>query len=172
MSRRSLRAGQTRAPALFGVSSAQGWPSQRGVPRSVLRDWTRHSRTIGIHALATQDWTGGQIKNDDSADDVKNVDLTQACEWAGVGSEGALRSEGVMRREGGAGTGPARGMRAHPVIAGALPLGPDCVRERGTGRPAQGTRARACARARSQARAQARTQARTHTSMHASLTSP
>jgi len=24
------------------------------------------------------DWTGGQIKNDDSADDVKHVDLTQA----------------------------------------------------------------------------------------------
>lgn len=23
------------------------------------------------------DWTGGQIKNDDSADDVKNVDLSQ-----------------------------------------------------------------------------------------------
>jgi formamidase len=23
------------------------------------------------------DWTGGQIKNDDSADDVKNVDLTK-----------------------------------------------------------------------------------------------
>ena len=23
------------------------------------------------------DWTGGQIKNDDSADDVKHVDLTQ-----------------------------------------------------------------------------------------------
>lgn len=23
------------------------------------------------------DWTGGQIKNDDSADDLKNVDLTQ-----------------------------------------------------------------------------------------------
>jgi formamidase len=23
------------------------------------------------------DWTGGQIKNDDSADDIKNVDLTQ-----------------------------------------------------------------------------------------------
>ena len=25
-----------------------------------------------------EDWTGGQIKNDNSAGDVKNVDLTQA----------------------------------------------------------------------------------------------
>ena len=28
-------------------------------------------------AVETIDWTGGQIANDDSADDVKNVDLTQ-----------------------------------------------------------------------------------------------
>lgn len=28
--------------------------------------------------VETIDWTGGQIKDDDSADDVKNIDLTQA----------------------------------------------------------------------------------------------
>ncbi|KAJ1622270.1 Acetamidase/Formamidase [Pavlovales sp. CCMP2436] len=30
-----------------------------------------------VFRVETVDWTGGQIKNDDSADDVKNVDLTQ-----------------------------------------------------------------------------------------------
>lgn len=30
-----------------------------------------------VFRVETIDWTGGQIKNDDSADDVKNVDLTQ-----------------------------------------------------------------------------------------------
>ena len=30
-----------------------------------------------IFRVETVDWTGGQIKNDDSADDVKHVDLTQ-----------------------------------------------------------------------------------------------
>ena len=30
-----------------------------------------------IFRVEMVDWTGGQIKNDDSADDVKNVDLTQ-----------------------------------------------------------------------------------------------
>ena len=30
-----------------------------------------------VFRVETIDWTGGQIKNNDSADDVKNVDLTQ-----------------------------------------------------------------------------------------------
>mmetsp|Transcript_9020 Transcript_9020/g.20320 ORF Transcript_9020/g.20320 Transcript_9020/m.20320 type:complete len:117 (-) Transcript_9020:23-373(-) len=30
-----------------------------------------------VFRVETVDWTGGQIKNDDSADDVKHVDLTQ-----------------------------------------------------------------------------------------------
>jgi formamidase len=30
-----------------------------------------------VFRVETVDWTGGQIKNDDSADDVKNVDLNQ-----------------------------------------------------------------------------------------------
>tara|TARA_B100000787_G_scaffold126901_1_gene96022 strand:+ start:67 stop:336 length:270 start_codon:yes stop_codon:yes gene_type:complete len=30
-----------------------------------------------VFRIETVDWTGGQIKNDDSADDIKNVDLTQ-----------------------------------------------------------------------------------------------
>lgn len=34
----------------------------------------KNGETVKIECL---DWTGGQIKNDDSADDVKNVDLTQ-----------------------------------------------------------------------------------------------
>ncbi|PSR77232.1 Acetamidase/Formamidase, partial [Coniella lustricola] len=34
----------------------------------------KDGETVKIECL---DWTGGQIKNDDSADDVKNVDLTQ-----------------------------------------------------------------------------------------------
>ena len=36
------------------------------------------------------DWTGGQIKNDDSSDDVKNVDLSQVHYLSGpVDIEGA-----------------------------------------------------------------------------------
>ncbi len=31
-----------------------------------------------LFRVETIDWTGGQIKDDDSADDVKNIDLTQA----------------------------------------------------------------------------------------------
>jgi formamidase len=34
----------------------------------------KNGETVKIECL---DWTGGQIKNNDSADDVKNVDLTQ-----------------------------------------------------------------------------------------------
>lgn len=34
----------------------------------------KNGETVKIECL---DWTGGQIKNDDSADDVLNVDLTQ-----------------------------------------------------------------------------------------------
>jgi formamidase len=30
-----------------------------------------------VFRVETVDWTGGQIKNDDCADDVKHVDLTQ-----------------------------------------------------------------------------------------------
>ena len=30
-----------------------------------------------VFRVETVDWTGGQIKNDDSADDVKGVDLSQ-----------------------------------------------------------------------------------------------
>ena len=40
--------------------------------------------------LECYDWTGGQIKNDDSADDVRDVDLTQVHFLSGpVGVEGA-----------------------------------------------------------------------------------
>ena len=29
--------------------------------------------------VETQDWTGGQIKDDDSAEDMKNINLTLVC---------------------------------------------------------------------------------------------
>ncbi|AEO60253.1 hypothetical protein MYCTH_2129342 [Thermothelomyces thermophilus ATCC 42464] len=38
----------------------------------------KDGETVKIESLDwSLDWTGGQIKNDDSADDVKNVDLTK-----------------------------------------------------------------------------------------------
>lgn len=43
-----------------------------------------------VFKVETIDWTGGQIKNDDSADDVKNVDLTQVHYLSGpIACEGA-----------------------------------------------------------------------------------
>mmetsp|Transcript_821 Transcript_821/g.2789 ORF Transcript_821/g.2789 Transcript_821/m.2789 type:complete len:454 (-) Transcript_821:463-1824(-) len=43
-----------------------------------------------VFRVETIDWTGGQIKNDDSADDVKNVDLTQVHYLSGpIACEGA-----------------------------------------------------------------------------------
>ena len=32
-----------------------------------------------VFRVETQDWTGGQIKDDDSAEDMKNIDLTLVC---------------------------------------------------------------------------------------------
>ena len=44
--------------------------------------------------LECYDWTGGQIKNNDSADDVRDVDLTQVHFLSGpVGVEGAERAD-------------------------------------------------------------------------------
>ncbi|RMZ79643.1 hypothetical protein DV737_g3325, partial [Chaetothyriales sp. CBS 132003] len=43
-------------------------------PRIPFCGTIKNGETVKIECL---DWTGGQIKNDDSADDVKNVDLTQ-----------------------------------------------------------------------------------------------
>ena len=37
-------------------------------------DTIKNNEVVKIECV---DWTGGQIKNDDSADDVKNVDLTK-----------------------------------------------------------------------------------------------
>ncbi len=38
-----------------------------------------------LFRVETVDWTGGQIKDDDSAEDIKVVDLTQVCRpgWEG-----------------------------------------------------------------------------------------
>ncbi|WEW60161.1 formamidase [Emydomyces testavorans] len=46
-------------------------PSQQGVPSVAT---IKNGETVKIECL---DWTGGQIKNDDCADDVRDVDLTQ-----------------------------------------------------------------------------------------------
>lgn len=44
------------------------------------------------------DWTGGQIKNDDSSDDVKNVDLSQVHYLSGpVEVEGAKPGKSLVQ---------------------------------------------------------------------------
>ena len=40
--------------------------------------FTLHVKQGTTFRVETVDWTGGQIHDDDSADDVKNVDLSQA----------------------------------------------------------------------------------------------
>lgn len=34
-----------------------------------------------VFRVETQDWTGGQIKDDDSAEDMKNINLTLVYWW-------------------------------------------------------------------------------------------
>jgi formamidase len=36
-----------------------------------------------LFRVETIDWTGGQIADNDCADDIKHVDLTQVCELGG-----------------------------------------------------------------------------------------
>ena len=54
------------------------------LPAVLQTDWVVLCWQVGkvkegeLFRVETIDWTGGQIKDDDSADDVKNIDLTQA----------------------------------------------------------------------------------------------
>lgn len=48
------------------------------VTRKSLRWQVGKVKEGELFRVETIDWTGGQIKDDDSADDVKNIDLTQA----------------------------------------------------------------------------------------------
>ncbi|KAK4032380.1 formamidase [Parachaetomium inaequale] len=55
-------------------ASEQPYLHNRWHPDIPFASTIKDGETVKIECL---DWTGGQIKNDDSADDVKNVDLTQ-----------------------------------------------------------------------------------------------
>ena len=66
------------------------WPSRptiAGIPDIPINHWFKPGDEFRVE---TYDWTGGQIKNDDSANDIRDVDLSKVHYLSGpFGCEGA-----------------------------------------------------------------------------------
>ena len=85
------KAGCTAA-ALTLQHGLASWPCLCLAPRHLLFLVTSYYLTLlqcdtvkegEVFRVETQDWTGGQIKDDDSAEDMKNINLTLVgvCQW-------------------------------------------------------------------------------------------
>lgn len=82
------REGNHHCQGCTSIVQARLWedynPPEPPLPALLRSHWEALCGQVGkvkegeLFRVETIDWTGGQIKDDDSADDVKNIDLTQA----------------------------------------------------------------------------------------------